>query len=90
MTTDQLTEALKQAQQRAAKLSPDRQDNVAKEILRETEEEECDEKWDALLNSPEADAYAARRREEVIAEHLAGKTKKYIPGKSIAELFGIG
>jgi len=46
-----------------------------------------DRKWDKLLNSPESIAYAEKRREEVIAEHLAGKTKKYIPGKSIADLF---
>lgn len=46
-----------------------------------------DRKWDKTLNSPESIAYAAKEREKVIAEHLAGKTKKYIPGKSIADLF---
>jgi hypothetical protein len=35
-----------------------------------------DRKWDKLLNSPESITYAEKRREEVIAEHLAGKTKK--------------
>jgi len=45
-----------------------------------------DRKWDAILASPEAQAYAAKERKEVIAEHLAGKTIEYIPGKSIADL----
>jgi hypothetical protein len=46
-----------------------------------------DIKWDELLTSQKSQAYAERRRKEVIEEHLAGKTVQYIPGKSIAELF---
>ena len=44
-------------------------------------------KWNALLSSPEARAYSAKRRQEVIAEYEAGETIPYIQGKSLAELF---
>lgn len=44
-------------------------------------------KWDELLTSQKSQAYAEKRRKEVIEEHLAGKTVQYIPGKSIAKLF---
>ena len=53
MATDQLREALEQAQKRAGKLSPDRQDNIAREILQKIEAAEWDEKWDETLASPE-------------------------------------
>jgi hypothetical protein len=78
MATDQLKDAWEQLE----KLSPEKQNVIAEQILEAIEEA----KWDETFASPEAQAYAAKERKEVIAEHLAGKTKKYIPGKSIADL----
>jgi len=79
MATDQLKAALEEAE----KLSPEDQNLIAEQILETIEEA----KWDETLASPESQAYAEKRRKEVVAEHLAGKTKEYIPGKSLAELF---
>ena len=46
-----------------------------------------DIKWDELLASPESDAYSAKLEEELEADIAAGRIIKYIPGKSLAELF---
>ena len=69
--------------EQAQKLPLKYQDAIVEKILETIEEAQ----WDETLASPESQAYAEKRRKEVIAEHLAGKTKEYIPGKSIAELF---
>lgn len=46
-----------------------------------------DRKWDELLATPESDAYLEKLEEELKADIAAGRTIKYIPGKSLAELF---
>jgi hypothetical protein len=46
-----------------------------------------DMKWDKLLASPESDAYLAKLDEELEADIAAGRIIKYVPGKSLAELF---
>jgi hypothetical protein len=46
-----------------------------------------DMKWDELLASPESDAYLAKLDEELEADIAAGRIIKYVPGKSLAELF---
>jgi hypothetical protein len=48
---------------------------------------EWNEKWDATLATPESDAFLDRLEEEAKADRAAGKSIKYIPGKSLAELF---
>jgi hypothetical protein len=78
MTTD-----YEAAYEAAQKLPLKYQDAIVENILETIEESQ----WDETLTSPESQAYAEKRRKEVIKEHLSGKTKKYIPGKSIAELF---
>ncbi len=83
MATDQL----KAAYQRAEKLSLKDQDMLAKKILEEIEAMEWDEKWDATLATPESDVFLDKLEEEAKADRAAGKSIKYIPGKSLAELF---
>ena len=46
-----------------------------------------DMKWDELLATPESDAYLAKLEEELEVDIAAGRIIKYIPGKSLAELF---
>jgi hypothetical protein len=46
-----------------------------------------DMKWEELLASPESDAYLAKLDEELEADIAAGRIIKYVPGKSLAELF---
>ncbi len=46
-----------------------------------------DRRWNKLFASPEAQAYSAMRRKEVIAEYEAGETIPYVLGKSLADLF---
>src|SRR5436853_5806022 len=70
MTTDEL----KAIWERMEKLNPKSQDMIAKKILEEIEAMEWDEIWDETFASPESRAFSAKRREEVIAEHLAGET----------------
>ncbi len=60
---------------------------LPKKILEEIEAMEWDEKWDATLATPESDAFLDRLEEEAKADRAAGKSIKYIPGKSLAELF---
>jgi hypothetical protein len=79
MATDQL----KRAYEAAEKLSLKDQDMIAEKILEEIE----DLKWDETLASPESDAYLAKLEEELEADIAAGRIIKYIPGKSLAELF---
>jgi hypothetical protein len=82
MTTDEL----KAIWERMEKLNPKNQDVIAKKILEEIEAMEWDEMWDETFASPESRAFSAKRREEVIAEHLAGETLFYTGG-SLAKLF---
>ena len=78
MTTDH-----KAAYEAAQKLPLKYQDAIVENILETIEEVQ----WDETFASSESQAYTEKRRKEVIKQHLAGKTKKYISGKSIAELF---
>ncbi len=79
MATDQLKDAWEQLE----KLSPEKQNMITEQILEAIEEA----KWDETFASPESQAYAKKRREEVTEQYRAGKTKKNVPGKSLAELF---
>ena len=56
---------------------------ILKKILEAIEDAELDE-W---LAQPEISQMIDEFAEEAKAEHLAGKTIKYVPGKSLAELF---
>ena len=82
-----VTDELKAAYEKAGKLSLKDQDMLAKKILEEIEAMEWDEKWDATLATPESDAFLDRLEEEAKADRATGKSIKYIPGKSLAELF---
>ena len=78
MATDHLKEAWEQLE----KLSPEKQNMIAEQILEAIEEA----KWDETFASLESQAYAKQRRKEVTEQYRAGKTKKYVPGKSLATL----
>ena len=81
------TNQLKQAYEKAEKLSLKDQDMLAKKILEEIEAMEWDEKWEATLATPESDAYLDELEENLEADIAAGKVIEYIPGKSLEELF---
>jgi hypothetical protein len=51
-------------------------DMLAQKILETIEEMERDEKWDATLMAPEADAYCAKREKEIMEENLTDRTKE--------------
>ena len=57
-----VTDQLKAVVERAGKLAPDRQDNIAREILQKIEAAEWDEKWEETLASPASIAYEERMR----------------------------
>jgi hypothetical protein len=78
MATDQLREALEQAQKRAEKLSPDRQDNIAREILQKIEAAEWDEKWDETLASPESHVYQEHVRAKLEEDIATGNVENYL------------
>jgi len=77
------TNQLKAAYEAAEKLPLKYQDLIAEKILEEIEEAE----WDEWLAQPEISNMMDELEAKAKAQHLAGKTKKYIPGKSLAELF---
>jgi len=79
MATDQL----KAAYEAAEKLPLKYQDMIAEKILEEIEEAQ----WDEWFAQPEVSKMMDELEAKAKAQHLAGKTKKYIPGKSLAELF---
>ncbi|HWS83118.1 MAG TPA: hypothetical protein VN207_02545 [Ktedonobacteraceae bacterium] len=79
MATDQL----KHAYEAAEKLSLKDQDMIAEKILEEIE----DLKWDETLASPESQAYMEKMAAEIKTDIAAGRIIKYVPGKSLAELF---
>ena len=56
---------------------------IVKKILEAIE----DAGWDEWLAQPEISRIIDEFAEEAKAEHLAGKTIKYVPGKSLTELF---
>jgi hypothetical protein len=77
------TNQLRTAYEAAEKLPLKYQDLIAEKILAEIEEAE----WDEWLALPEVSEMMDELEAKAKAQHLAGKTKKYIPGKSLAELF---
>lgn len=79
MATDRLKAALEQVEN----LSPERQNMIAEQILETIEDQE----WDEWFVQPEISQMMDELEEKAKEQHLAGKTKKYIPGKSLAELF---
>ena len=81
------SEQLKAAYEAAEKLSLKDQDMLAQHILERIEEMEWDEKWDELLASPESVADMEKMKEKIRASREAGTSIRYIPGKSLAELF---
>jgi len=82
-----VTNQLRQAYEKAEKLSLKDQDMLATKILEEIEAMEWDEKWDAILATPESDAYLDKLEKEAKADFAAGRVIEYIPGKSLEELF---
>ena len=79
MATDQLKDAWEQLE----KLSPEKQNMIAEQILEAIEEA----KWDETFASPESQAYAKKRREEVTEQYRAGKTKKTFQEKVLQNSF---
>ena len=77
------TNQLKHAYEQAEKLPLKYQDMIAEKILEEIEEAQ----WDEWLARPDIAEMLDNSAEEAKAEHLAGKTIKYVQGKSLAELF---
>ena len=81
------TNRLRQAYEKAEKLSLKGQDMLAKQILELIEEMEWEEKWEATLATPESDVYLDKLEEEAKADFGSGRAIEYIPGKSLEELF---
>lgn len=71
-----MTDLLRKAFERAAKLSPEEQDAFAVLTL---EELEAEAKWSATLATPESQELLQRLAGEAIAEHRAGKTELLDP-----------
>ena len=69
------------------KLSLKDQDMLAKDILERIEEMEWDEKWEELLASPESVADTEKMKAKIKASREAETSVRYIPGKSLGELF---
>jgi len=67
---------LRDAYERAEKLSLKNQDMLAKQILKTIEEMEADEKWDALFEDPRSPKLLEKLVNEAHEEYLAGKTKE--------------
>jgi len=67
---------LREACERAGKLSLKNQDMLVKQILKTIEEMEADEKWDALFNDPRSPKLLEKLVNEAHEEYLAGKTKE--------------
>lgn len=74
---------LKLAFEEAQKLPIKYQTMIAEKILEAIEDAE----WDERLARPDVTAMLDASAEDAKAEHLAGKTIKYVQGKSLAELF---
>jgi hypothetical protein len=72
MAIDQLREAY----ERAEKLSLKNQDILIKQLLKTIEEMEAEEEWDALFKDPRSSKLLVKLVNEAREEHLAGKTKE--------------
>ena len=75
--------SLHRRDEQAEKLPLKYQDMIAEKILEEIEEAQ----WDEWLARPDIAEMLDNSAEEAKAEQLAGKTIKYVQGKSLAELF---
>jgi hypothetical protein len=67
---------LREAYERAGKLSLKNQSVLVKHILKTIEEMEANEKWDALFNDPRSSELLEKLVNEVHEEDLSGKTKE--------------
>ena len=74
---------LKAAFEEAQKLPLKYQTMIAEKVLEAIEDAE----WDERLACPDVIEMLDASAKEAKAEHLAGKTIKYVPWKSLAELF---
>lgn len=71
-----IIDQLREAYERAGKLSLKNQDMLVKQILKTIEEMEADEEWDALFNDPRSPKLLEKLVNEAHEEYLAGKTKE--------------
>ena len=67
-----MNQLLKEAFDKAAKLSEAEQDRIARLLL---EEMESDRRWDELFATSESEAFLERMADETWAEHRAGATR---------------
>lgn len=79
MTTDQTQQIVEEVKQ----LSLDELKTISEQLLEEIQERE----WDRVIQSPEGLADNEQEYQKTLDAIKDGKVKKYIPGKSIAELF---
>jgi recombinational DNA repair ATPase RecF len=69
-----LKEALQQLETLAAELSPEAQEQAARQLTALAEELKRQSKWDALLATPESQAFLAELSAELDEEIAAGTT----------------
>jgi len=79
MAIDQLREAI----ERAGKLSSKNQSMLAKDILEKITAME----WDETLTSPESLAHSEKMRAKIEADIATGNVKNYISDDNLEELF---
>ena len=65
----QTNRLLREAFEKAGKLSEGEQDRIARLLL---EEMESERRWDELFATPESEVFLERMAEEALAEHGAG------------------
>lgn len=75
--TTALQQALEQISALAEKLDPDEQARAAEKLQALADELKRDREWQALLATPESQAFLDELRAEALAEYAAGET---IPG----------
>lgn len=80
-------EELKEAYERAEKLSSKNQSMLAKDILAKITAMEWDEKWDETLASPESVAYQERVRAKIEDDIATGNVKNYFTDDDLEKLF---
>lgn len=69
-----LKEALRQLETLAAELSPEEQEQAARQLTALAEELKRQRDWDVLLATPESQAFLREMHEEVLREIAAGET----------------
>ena len=68
-----MNQLLREAFERASKLSQLEQDRIARLLL---EEMESERKWDELFTTPESGVFLERIADVAIAEHRVGATRQ--------------